>query len=266
MATSGMVGKSIRMDRIMNRDTKKTILVPMDHGVGMGPIPGLDTISDTINKVTEGGANAVVVHKGIVKAGYRGYGKDVGLLIHISASTSISPDPNAKVQVCSVEEAVRKGADGISVHVNIGAPTEKEMMAVLAKTAEECDHWGMPLLSMMYARGHEIKNPSEHIPLLARVAFELGADIVKVPYTGSVKSFEKVVNGVSIPVVIAGGEKVTTQESLQMIKDAIDAGAAGVACGRNVFQHKDPTAMVRAISRIVHEGSSVKEAMEVIKE
>lgn len=253
------------MDRIMNRNTKKTILVPMDHGVSMGPIKGIENIAETINKVAEGGADAVVLHKGIVKAGYRGYGKDIGLIIHMSASTSIAEDPNAKVPVCTVEEAVRKGADGVSVHINIGAHTEQEMLAHLSKAAEKCDHWGMPLLAMMYARGKDVKNPAEHVPLIARVAFELGADIIKVPYTGDRKSFEKVVNGVGVPVVIAGGEKVSTEESLQMIKDSIDAGGAGVACGRNVFQSDNPTAMVRAIAAIVHEGATVKEAMEEIK-
>ncbi len=262
-----MIGKKIRMDRIMDRNTKKTILVPMDHGVSMGPIPGISNISETIDKVVEGGANAVVIHKGIVKSGYRGYGSDVGLMIHLNGSTSLAPDPNAKVPVCNPEEAIRKGADGVSIHVNIGASNEGRMLKDLAETSEICDHLGLPLLAMMYPRGPKIKDPKEHIGLVSRVAFELGADIIKTSYTGDHDSFARVVDAVcGTPVVIAGGEKTSTKESLQTIKDAMNAGSAGVACGRNVFQHDDPTGMVKAIADIVHKNAEVKEALQEVKE
>ena len=90
------LGKSIRLERIINRNTGRTVIVPMDHGVTVGPIAGLEDMQTAISNVVKGGANAILMHKGIVKAGHRGAGQDVGLIIHISASTSLSPDPNAK--------------------------------------------------------------------------------------------------------------------------------------------------------------------------
>jgi fructose-bisphosphate aldolase/2-amino-3,7-dideoxy-D-threo-hept-6-ulosonate synthase len=262
------VGKRIRLERIINRKTHHTVIVPMDHGLSMGPIQGIEDMTGVINKVAEGGANAVVLHKGIVRAGHRGYGKDIGLLIHISGSTSLGPDPDSKILVGSVEEAISLGADGISVHVNIGAQNESEQLEQLGRTAEACARWGMPLFAMMYPRGPKIKNPHDPdvIAHVARVGAELGADIVKTLYTGSVSSFRKVVRGCPVPVVIAGGPKMSTERDvLEMAHDAMEAGAIGISIGRNIFQHKNPTAMTRALAMIVHEGATVERAMRELK-
>src|SRR4030042_2046893 len=110
-----MTGKQIRMERIFNRNTKKTVIVPMDHGVTVGPIEGLIDMKKTVNAIASGGANAIVLHKGIVRAGHRGGGKDVGLIIHLSGSTTLSPYPNAKTLICTVEEAIKIGAEAVSV-------------------------------------------------------------------------------------------------------------------------------------------------------
>ena len=152
-----MVGKDIRLERIMNRETGKSVIVPMDNGVRIGPILGITNMKDAMSQVAEGGANAVVVHKGIVARGHRRGGPDMGLIVHMSASTSLSPEPNAKTLVCTVEEAVRLGADAVSVHINIGDDREKEMIADLGKVARKASEWGMPLLAMVYPRGKGIK-------------------------------------------------------------------------------------------------------------
>jgi fructose-bisphosphate aldolase/2-amino-3,7-dideoxy-D-threo-hept-6-ulosonate synthase len=119
--------------------------------------------------------------------------------------------------------------------------------------------WGIPLLAMMYTRGPNIKNEYDVklVKHAARVGAELGADIVKVPYTGSPESFREVVEGCFVPVVIAGGEKMDTDEEvLRMVEGAIRVGGAGVSIGRNVFQNEDPARMVKEISKIVHRGHS----------
>jgi fructose-bisphosphate aldolase/2-amino-3,7-dideoxy-D-threo-hept-6-ulosonate synthase len=175
------IGKQVRLERIINRKTRKIIIVPMDHGVSVGPIKGLVNMPEAINKVADGGANAVLLHKGVIKTGHRGYGRDIGLIIHLSASTALGPDPNNKVLVTSVEEAIKLGADAVSVHINIGAEEEADMLRKLGKISSDCSEWGMPLLAMMYPRGSKIK--SEHdvevVKLSARVGAELGADMVK---------------------------------------------------------------------------------------
>jgi DhnA family fructose-bisphosphate aldolase class Ia len=122
--------------------------------------------------------------------------------------------------------------------------------------------WGMPLLAMMYTRGPKVKSEYDvkMVKHAGRLGAELGADMIKVPYTGSPESFHEVVEGCSVPVVIAGGEKIETDKDiLEMVKGAIVAGGAGVSIGRNVFQHKDPSAMAKAISSIIHKGATIEE-------
>ena len=261
------IGKGIRLERILDRKTRRTIIVPMDHGVSVGPIKGLVDMPEAINRVAEGGANCVLLHKGVIKTGHRGYGLDVGLIMHLSASTAFAPDPNNKVLVTTVEEALKLGADAVSVHINIGADEEAEMLRKLGSISRDCAEWGMPLLAMMYPRGDKIK--SEHdvevVKLSARVGAELGADIVKTNYTGDPDTFKEVTDGCPVPVVIAGGPKMSTpEEVLQMVHDAVGAGAAGTSIGRNVFQHENPVAMTRAIAAIVHKEATVEEGIKLL--
>ena len=263
-----MIGKLIRLERIINRKSRKTVIIPMDHGMTMGPIPGIGDIKGTIDKVVEGGANAIILHKGMVEAGHRGGGKDVGLIVHLSASTSLSPYPNTKVPVCTVDEAICLGADAVSVHVNLGDVMDTAMLRDIGETSKSCREWGMPLLVMMYTRGDKIKDQFDvkYVKHAARVGAELGADIVKVNYTGSPETFREVVEGCPVPVVIAGGEKVETDKDLlQMVAEAISAGAAGVSIGRNAFQHKEPIRVIQAIGKMVHEGWIMDRALEFLK-
>ena len=261
------IGKTIRIERIINRESGNTVIVPMDHGVSMGPIEGLKNLAETVNAVAEGGANAVVLHKGVVGFGHRGYGRDVGLIIHLSASTSLSPDPNEKVLVCTVEEAIKLGADAVSVHVNVGSKTEAEQLRKLGEISKIAAEWGMPLLAMMYPRGEGINQFDEKaVALAARVGAELGADIIKTNFTGDVESFRGVVEGCPVPVVVAGGPRMSSDEDiLRMVRMAMDAGARGVAIGRNIFQAENPTKMTRAISMIVHDNEEVSEALDFLK-
>ncbi len=257
-------GKKIRMKRIVNRVSGKTVIIPMDHGVTMGPIKGLRDIDQTVNMVIRGGANAAVVHKGIVTSTNRTEDTDIGLIIHLSASTSLSPELNYKIAVCDVDEALALGADAVSVHVNIGAKTESTMLESLGKTAKECNRWGVPLLAMLYPRGDNVETNVETIKLAARVGAELGADIVKVPYTGDSESFEEVVKGCPVPVVIAGGAKLDDKDTFLMIEGAMQAGAAGLSMGRNVFQHENPERFVKIACEMVHKGISATEALKLL--
>lgn len=262
-----MRGKDIRLERIMNRNTRKTIIVPMDHGVSMGPIDGLWDLPDAVNAVAEGGANAVLGHVGLALHGHRQRGHDVGLILHLSASTAIGPDPNEKVLVNSVTNALKMGADAVSIHVNIGADSEAKMLSDLGKVAIECMEWGMPLLAMMYPRGRKISDEHavEHVRLAARVAAELGADLVKTNYTGDPDSFREVTRGCPVPVVVAGGSKTDDLTTLELIEGSMEGGACGISIGRNAFQHQNPAAFVRACAKIVHEGMSAREVNEMLK-
>ncbi len=248
------VGKAIRLKRIFNPISKKTIIVPMDHGVTLGPIFGLKNMEKIVQQVYLGGANAIVVHKGFIKKVFSKV-KNMAIILHLSASTIRSSLPNTKILVATVEDALSLGADAVSVHVNLGDDLEKEMLKDLGIISSKAYRWGVPLLAMVYPRGPKIKNSydPELIAHCIRIAEELGADIVKVNYTGSEDTFRDIVKEASIPVVIAGGPKIESKDSfLEMVKSAIRAGASGISIGRNVFQDENPKEILRILSDIVH--------------
>ena len=249
-----MNGKKLRLRRIMDARAGKTVIIPMDHGVSLGPVKGISTINNSIRKVAEGGGTCVVVHKGVAHQLTQEIMGDLGLIVHLSASTSLWNEPNRKTLVGDVLDAVRIGADAVSVHVNLGGQYENEMMEQMGAISSQCMEFGMPLLAMMYPRGENIKDQFDidAIKKCARVGAELGADIVKTNYTGDIESFSEVVKGCGVPVVIAGGAKMDSEQALlDIVRDAMKAGAAGVSIGRNVFQHEDIAGITKKIADIV---------------
>jgi fructose-bisphosphate aldolase/2-amino-3,7-dideoxy-D-threo-hept-6-ulosonate synthase len=253
------------MKQIFQQDNR-TIIVPMDHGVTIGPIQGIINMQQTINQLVKGGVDAVLVHKGIVKTVDT---INTGLIVMLNGMSNLNPNMNNKVQVCSVQEAIRVGADAVSVHVNIGTQDEDKMLATLGKTAEECDKFGIPLLAMMYPRGPKITNEHalEAVVHAARIGAELGADIIKTNYTGTIESFKQVTESCPVPVLIAGGPKCkTTKQLLQTTSDALKAGTAGLAMGRNIFQYDNQALIIKALSAMVHKGASIEQAQKILGE
>jgi predicted phospho-2-dehydro-3-deoxyheptonate aldolase len=247
--------KSERLSKIINPKTHRTVIVPLDHGVSDGPIDGLIDMKTTLQKVIQGGADAVVLHKGIIQQ-HKDLLQHRAVLCHMSASTSLGVVLK-KVLVATVEEAAELGATGVSIHVNIGNSHEPDMLKDFGLVSRECQRLGLPLLAMVYVRdiiqGKVVTDlSSAKVKHAARLAAELGADIVKVSFTGSGESFQEVVAGCPIPVVIAGGAKGSEQDMLQSIQDCIDVGASGVSVGRNVFQHEDVVGMLQKVRHIVH--------------
>ncbi len=260
-----MTGKEYRLRRIMNRETGRTVIIPMDHGVTVGPIPGIADMRRTLSLVAGEETDAVVVHKGMASGSRSVLGGNTGLIVHLSGSTAFSEDPYIKTLVCTVEEAIKLGADAVSIHINVGNRHEDRMLTDLAATAQVAREWGVPLMAMIYPRGERIRDEFDPAAIghAARLGAELGADVVKVPYTGSPNTFRGVVDGCPAPVVIAGGPRMDTDRALlEMVRGALDAGAAGTSIGRNVFQHPNPRGIVHALHRMVHEDAGVDEAME----
>ncbi len=248
-----MIGKEIRLKRLY-KHSDQLFIVPMDHGITIGPVTGLRQIGQTVKFIAIGGADAVIIHKGLAGEINRIFAPNsCELIIHLSASTSLAPDPNRKELVTSVEKAIELGATAVSIHVNLGSAFEAEMLKDFGMVAECSNRWGMPLLAMMYIRDGRRENEfnPEKIKHAARVAEEMGADIIKVNYTGDPETFTRVIEGVSAPVIIAGGPKMDSHyELLAMISDAVIAGAKGAAIGRNVFQDPNPvqlTSMIRQV-------------------
>lgn len=258
-----MSSKQKRLSRIFN-ESGKIVLVPLDHGMTLGPIKGIKNMKKTITELTEAGVDALLLHKGEITSNLDALSKkNLGVIMHLSASTVLQKGEECKILTGSVEEALCYGCDAVSVHVNLGSAYEKEMMKDFAKISSDCNKYGMPLLAMLYTRGEQIKNECDVklVQHAARVAEEMGADIVKVNYTGDKESFKTVVDSVSIPVLIAGGSKISKLELIGNIYNAISVGGMGVSIGRNVFQADDMKNIIRIINDIVNQNLTFEQVV-----
>ena len=256
-----VLGKDIRLNRILKNG--KMLCIPMDHGISSGPLEGIKDITKFIYDTERSGLTCILINKGIIKVLPQPI--SIGLIAHMSASTSLGPDPNKKVLLGSVREAIRLGADAVSLHINIGSNEEPMMLYSLGLIADECNEWGVPLIAMMYPRGENIKNPNDPsiISHSARIGAEAGADIIKTIYTGNIDTFKEVVKSCPVPVVIAGGPKSkSNNDVLQTCYGAMQSGAIGVTFGRNIFEHPNPKKIINALYEIIVENKKYEEVLE----
>ncbi|GLW82123.1 2-amino-3,7-dideoxy-D-threo-hept-6-ulosonate synthase [Actinokineospora globicatena] len=252
--TPALTGKALRLARLSRPNDGRFLFVPLDHSVSDGPIGTAADFAGLVGEIVAGGADAVVVHKGRARMIPVDLLAGCGLVVHLSASTAQAPDADAKVLVGDVAEAVRLGADAVSVHVNIGSDTEAAQLADLGTVAAECDRWGMPLMAMVYPRGPRVADPSvpDLLAHAAGVAADLGADLVKTVMARPAERMADVVASCPLPIVVAGG--AGEQDAARLAAAVMSTGCAGLAVGRRVFTSPTPRRTVRELAAAVHGG------------
>ncbi|MBB5020222.1 putative phospho-2-dehydro-3-deoxyheptonate aldolase [Chitinivorax tropicus] len=257
------IGKKTRLANLFHPVSGHSLIIPMDHGATLGPVAGLVHPMQTITKLCADLelVQGLVLHRGVMEHVVQSLSPydTPSRILHLSASTTVSPRSTEKALVASVEDAIRMGAVAVSVHVNLGVQAEPEMVRDFGLVASRCREWGMPLLAMMYTRvDGVVSQATHHICSAARLAAEMGADLVKVVYPGSAEAMREVVEGCFIPVLIAGGEKASNAEALSMVEQAMKGGAAGVCMGRNLFQQANMAGFIAQIGQAVHGISHVE--------
>lgn len=244
------------------------VWIPMDHGISGYPERGLELMDAVVDSCIAGGADAVVLQKGALSHHFERTGWN-GFVCHVSVSTVHGgARAGEKVRVATADECLFRGASGCSAQVNLGDEAEPEMIAEMGELTGEAIALGMPVLGMVYPRGANLvvadDDSTGGVAHAARVAWELGCDVVKVPWTGDSDSFAEVCAAVPIPVLIAGGPLgASFAELLKIVEQAVGAGGGGVCMGRQVFGAADPEAHVRALRAVVHDGASAVEAAEL---
>lgn len=256
MTTHEHFARALRLRRLFHHDPQRLLLVPLDHSISDGPVvPRGLSMDQLVGQLSAGGADAIIVHKGSLRHISPTRLASTSLILHLNASTAHAPDPDAKYMVTGVEDALRMGADAVSVHINMGSLEERQQIADLGAVADQCDRWNLPLLAMMYPRGPKITDATdpELVAHAVTIAADLGADLVKAPYVGSPSVMRELVSACPIPLVCAGGpRRGASEDALDFVRNAISGGAAGVAMGRNIFQAPDPGAMTASVARVVH--------------
>lgn len=252
----------------------KAIIVAMDHARTHGYIEGLEDPGKVIDDVVAAGADGVLTTFGVIKR-YRD--KLIGripTILRLDGGPSLyRQDWQAYTEwslLHTIEDALFLGVDGVVVMAFVGIPVELETYRIVSKIAAECLRVKLPLvveaLPCPSPRIPDAKSP-EAMASAARIGFEHGADYIKSYYTGTPEGFRQVVDNSPVPVLIAGGPKVdTNQDMLQQVAGAMAAGAAGVVFGRYVWQSGQPQAVLAALRHIIHENGTVNEAVRQLKD
>ena len=234
-----------------------------------GVMPGLDHIDNLIEKIVIGRPDALTMHKGLAEYCFHKHAGKVPLVVKC---TTFSPvHPKQDVQVCTVDEAVSLGADAISVGAILLGDHQQSQLETLSKLSGEAHQKGMPVLAHIYPRG--IADPKEwvkpqNLKYAVRAGAELGVNLVKTMYSGDVDSFASVVQATPAKVAVAGGDAGlhSVSECLQLARDVIDAGGVGITFGRCIFQYEKPENLIKALSKVIHDGFCVKDAVDYLEE
>lgn len=260
------VGKKLRMNSLFRKDTGNCVCVAVDHGGIAGPMEGLNAPGPLIRSCIKGRADCILTTRGFARAAIDEWDRSIALVLRLTGGFTVLGGVFEEEMISSPRTALEYGADGAAVTVKFGHPREGEVIKNASLVADECNRWGLPVMIESMAKKKDMPSADpEGIKLAARAAMEIGADMVKTYYTGDVETFGKVIEGCQIPVVILGGEKNNSlEEVFNDVYYSMQAGARGIAIGRNIWQYKNTTAMVEAMAGLVHEKWTVKQAMKHI--
>lgn len=273
------VGKTVRMGQLINVESQHTVTVAIDHGLG-GMVEGIDNLEPALEKIIAAEPDAIIMSMGVAKRFghlFSGRGKPSIIITVDRRLSSTLPGHSDRGEeyrlLVNVEDALLIGATAVKMVMIYGRstlPVHAANVEAVATIARQCDRYQVPLLLEPVLWG-KLATEADKANLnvlkhICRMGFEWGADILKTNYTGDAATFRNVVKTCPIPIVILGGSKMDTEGAvLTTAAGAMKAGAIGVAFGRNIFQHPDPTAIIGALRQIVHEGASVKLALEYMQ-
>ena len=271
---TAQVGKAMRLKRVID-PSGVSIICALDHGMTSPTF--LEPLADITARAAEtvsGGANVIMMSKGMIRVAEPAFSPTTSLALLLSASGNPGGDRPEIVQIAEVEEALVLGADAVVLFTALGGDTEPGMIDILANVGRECAALGMPFIAeaefpTTYATVEELKQQYgfEYLRRNVRLCAELGADIVKTNWPGDPDSFAKLVEATNgIPVVLAGGSRLEDQELLWRMQIAIEAGAIGCSVGRNIFMHASPEAITRALARVIRERWTSDKAHEALLE
>jgi len=267
-------GKQIRLKRLIQAESNTCLICAIDHGMTSPKF--LDGLYDTEARVREaiaGGANVLMLGRGVAKTAVQHFRRDTSLALMLTASAGGRPGGAVITPIGSVKEALRLGADAVVVYVALAGDNEAEAITYVSQIGETCETLGMPFIAEAeYPNAYQSLTDMseafgpEYLIRNARLCAELGADIVKVNWPGDQKSFGEIVRASGRPVVLAGGSLITDEELLNRMALAREVGAVGCSVGRNIFQHQRPEAITRAISRVFRDRWPAAQAMQELTE
>ena len=262
------VGKLCRLNRLFSHPSGRLCSVAIDHFIGYqtGLPEGLRDLSEALRLLMAGGPDAVTMHKGTARALWGSYAGRVPLIVQ---SCIVRADDAANDDVAVPEEAVRLGADAIACVAFTRGATEASYLRRVADVVRQAEPWNMPVVLHIYprtfsdTRDPEISFDPEDVAWSVRCGIELGADVIKVPYTGDAASYGQIVRACPVKLVAAGGPKAdTVRAALEMASGVIAGGAMGMTIGRNIWGAPDPSKTLEAFKAVIHDDLPAEKALE----
>ncbi len=254
-------GMKNRLARIFNPTSGRTVMLAIDHGYFQGPTTGLERIDVKILPIAPY-ADTLMLTRGILRSQIPpSYGKSI--VLRASGGPSILKELSNEHLALDMEDAIRLNAAALAVQVFIGGEYETQSVHNMPRLVDMGSRYGIPILAVT-AVGKDMARDARYFRLACRMCAELGAHYVKTYYIPD--GFETVTASCPVPIVMAGGKKIPELEALNMAYNAVQAGAAGVDMGRNIFQSEAPMAMIQAVGAVVHENLPPQQAYEMYRD
>jgi fructose-bisphosphate aldolase, class I len=250
-------GKQIRLGRFFYPHSRLGMIVPMDHGLTIGPVEGLKNVSEIANWIGHPGITGIIAHKGMAeRLGARGLLRGMGVIIHLNGMSTLSGKSDQKELLTSVETAICLGADAVSVQVNFDGSNDAHNLKLLGTVVDEAQSCGLPVLTMLYDKVLSEKSEQRihRMRHLMRVTMELGTDLLKIGAPdGGLGEIPPLLEGLSedVPIFFAGGMITSDTELVALTECAIQHGGAGLCVGRNVFQRPSPMETLNRLSSLL---------------
>lgn len=255
-------GMKNRLAQLIKPDGK-CFFLPIDHGYFLGPTSCLEKPGETIKPLVSY-ADALFVTRGVLRNAIDPV-KSKPVILRVSGGTSVIGEDLANEGLTtSIEEALRLNVSAVGMSIFVGSKYEQQSLLNLGELVDECENYGIPVMAVTAVGKELAKRDARYLSLCCRIAAELGARVVKTYWC---EDFEKVTSGCPVPVVMAGGPKCKTElDVFNFVHDGIQKGAIGINLGRNVWQHKHPVAMMKALHAVIHKKANPKEANEIFRE
>jgi class I fructose-bisphosphate aldolase len=256
------VAKKIRIGRILQRESKRSLIVPIDHGLTLGPLPGIENTHRISRWMSDPHIDAIIAHKGIItRLAERNLLQDRGVILHLNGMNQLANKPDDKEMLTSIETAIHLGVDAVSLQVNFNAENDRANWALLGHVADQAFRHGLPLLTMLYDKVPSASRKARVLRArqLLRVAVELGTDAIKIGMPESSVELEEILDSIHEDVLmfVAGGDVADECQLLAQVTHAIENGASGVCMGRNIFNRTDTSSFLQKLSDVIHGGYSL---------
>jgi DhnA family fructose-bisphosphate aldolase class Ia len=256
-----MSGKSRRMGRLFPHKDGKAIITPIDHGLWYGPMQGIENPLEVGRQVIPA-SDGLLITPGFARAISQILPSDRALALRVGTSTELSPVQDYESLFVNVETALRLDADAVVHTLYLGGERDEQAIRDLGAILDSAGRYDLPVIAEFLPASEGWT--AEHVARWARLGFEMGADVIKTVYTGDPESFRRVVAGCPIPILMAGGPALgSSADLLRAIHGSIQAGGAGIAIGRRVWQSSDPARLLAAICRL-HGEAGIEEALSMV--